>query len=206
MATLLVAPSTVQLLNIRLPSLTNPKNELNAAVCPRISRLAFIRCFGSLDTQLLRIILDGKHFLLRISTSGSVLYTAFPCFPFCFRWICQHFRVSDVPTSAQTKKFIGNIETRRFIKSDLPPVYFTVLSVFVIFVNSAKYSFIMSLLLDDSAPECGSWENEILFSSLTLCGSFLGDFFSLILWYLREKVVRWSGEKGEGSCPQSATW
>lgn len=58
MATLLVAPSAVQLLNIRLPSLTNPKKELNAAVCPRISRLAFIRCFGALDTQLLRIILD----------------------------------------------------------------------------------------------------------------------------------------------------
>lgn len=63
MATLLVPTSlAAQFQNIRLPSVTNVRNELNIEGCPPVRQLAYTRCFSSLSESLLHSLLHGMCF------------------------------------------------------------------------------------------------------------------------------------------------
>lgn len=63
MATLLVSTSLAsQIQNIRLPSITNIRNELNAGGCPPLCRLAYKRCFSALSESLLQVLFRGIYF------------------------------------------------------------------------------------------------------------------------------------------------
>ncbi|VDP15226.1 unnamed protein product [Onchocerca flexuosa] len=58
MTTLLVPTSlAAQIQNIRLPSRTNVRNELNSVGCPSVCQLAYRRCFSSLSASLFQVLL-----------------------------------------------------------------------------------------------------------------------------------------------------
>ncbi|VDK41821.1 unnamed protein product [Gongylonema pulchrum] len=60
MATYWMIP-LAELPSVRFPSLTKAKNELNAATYSQFTRLAYTRCFGSVNSQLLETIIHENH-------------------------------------------------------------------------------------------------------------------------------------------------
>lgn len=83
MAVLLVPTSlAAQIQNIRLPSITQIRNDLNSRGSPRLCHLAYTRCFSSLSESVLQVLLRGI-----ILDSGVLedILTAFIFFIECWR-------------------------------------------------------------------------------------------------------------------------
>ncbi|MCP9259276.1 ATP-dependent zinc metalloprotease YME1L1 [Dirofilaria immitis] len=87
MATLLVPTSlAAQIQNMRLPSITNIRNELNSVGCSSVCQLAYTRCFSSLSASLFQVLLrenrmcalqcKKKHsvVILRLENSLNLIY------------------------------------------------------------------------------------------------------------------------------------
>ncbi|CAG9534332.1 unnamed protein product [Cercopithifilaria johnstoni] len=75
MATLLVSTSlAVQIQNIRLPSITNIRNELNLGGRPPACQLASARCFSSLSESLFQVLLrENRMCALKCKQKKSVI-------------------------------------------------------------------------------------------------------------------------------------
>ncbi|VBB32960.1 unnamed protein product [Acanthocheilonema viteae] len=75
MATLLVSSSLVaQIQNMRLPSITNVRNELNLGRCPPVCQFAYTRCFSSLSESLFQILLrENRMCALKCKQKKSVV-------------------------------------------------------------------------------------------------------------------------------------
>uniref|UniRef100_A0A1I8EH64 AAA domain-containing protein n=1 Tax=Wuchereria bancrofti TaxID=6293 RepID=A0A1I8EH64_WUCBA len=79
MGTLLVSTSLAsQIQNIRLPSITNIRNELNSGGYPPLCRLAYSRCFSSLSESLLQVLLrENRMCALQYKQRRSVVTLKF---------------------------------------------------------------------------------------------------------------------------------
>ncbi|KAK6101932.1 Uncharacterized protein BM_BM13758 [Brugia malayi] len=79
MGTLLVSTSLAsQIQNIRLPSITNIRNELNSGGYPPLCRLAYSRCFSSLSESLLQVLLrENRMCALQCKQRRSIVMLRF---------------------------------------------------------------------------------------------------------------------------------